>query len=719
MNRKRSRKDILHMSKRQLNRLIKQESEFISKSVLNTALSHPNIIDKRINNVENILKINSDITDIENDAQVIEKDNVSTKNKNNDMLINYEHFNIDAYINEHNLHSSQCITRIPCEESIVHVTSENAHLANSNFKKDLVVWATKYQIKHNALKALLLKLKQHSCFSTLLTDPRSFLKTPRTQTIRVVVPGIYYHFGLFNIISDIITKRLTLQKDNFDYIKITINIDGLPLSKSSQQQFWPILGSVLPYNNVFIIGIYYGNEKPADANNFLQDFINEAIEICENGICIDNCNIQCRIEALICDTPAKAFALCIKEHSGYSSCTKCITEGEYIKNRICFPQMDAPLRTDEDFIEKVDDNYHNPNVTSSLLKIPHFKPVTNVPLDYMHLICLGIMRKLIYLWLDGDLHFRMQHRAVKEISTRLIQLKPSIPSEFVRKPRGMDCIRLWKATEYRLILLYTGPVAFKSILKTNVYTHFMIFHVIIRLMSSKNLREYLSYAQELVFFFIKTFIKLYGIHNVSHNVHSLLHLVNDVRRFGPLDDFSAFKFENYMQTLKKLLRKSEKPLQQVVRRCIEKEINLDTSPLQNISSSFILTHPDLVALHYDGPLTFDCNNPQYKVIKYNGITFKAGTLANNCCGLSDGTIVCIENVAHCKKRNIPMIIGYEFLEKKDLFDVPCPSSLLGIYCVHLLSHLKSWPLETVITKYVKLPCGNDTFAVFPLLHIEI
>lgn len=136
--------------------------------------------------------------------------------------------------------------------------------------------------------------------------------------------------------------------------------------------------------------------------------------------------------------------------------------------------MDAPLRTDEDFIEKVDDNYHNSNVTSSLLKIPHFKPVTNVPLDYMHLICLGIMRKLIYLWLDGDLHFRMQHRTVKEISTRLTQLKPSIPLEFVRKPRGMDCMRLWKATEYRLILLYTRPVAFKSILRTNVYTFYDI-----------------------------------------------------------------------------------------------------------------------------------------------------------------------------------------------------------------------------------------------------
>lgn len=92
-----------------------------------------------------------------------------------------------------------------------------------------------------------------------------------------------------------------------------------------------------------------------------------------------------------------------------------------------------------------------------------------------------------------------------------------------------------------------------------------------RILSSKDLDEYLTYAQDLIHFFIKTFIKLYGIQNISHNVHSLIHLVDDVRRFGPVDNLSAFKFENYMQILKKYLRKTEKPLQQVVRRYIEKK----------------------------------------------------------------------------------------------------------------------------------------------------
>lgn len=100
------------------------------------------------------------------------------------------------------------------------------------------------------------------------------------------------------------------------------------------------------------------------------------------------------------------------------------------------------------------------------MQIPYFKPVSNVPLDYMHLICLGIMRKMLYLWLEGNSHYRLAHRDVEKISTCLItEIKPSIPTDFARKPQEMNCIKMWKATEYRLILLYTGPLAFKSILK--------------------------------------------------------------------------------------------------------------------------------------------------------------------------------------------------------------------------------------------------------------
>lgn len=141
---------------------------------------------------------------------------------------------------------------------------------------NLTTWAVEHKITHTALKAKLQKLKEHSCFSSLSLDVRSLLKTPRQQEIRTVVPGLYYHFGL----SDSIKKILTFVNiDNISCVKIAVNIDGLPLSKSFQQQFWSILGSVFPYDNVFIIEIYHGNEKPVDANKFLQDFVNKATEI--------------------------------------------------------------------------------------------------------------------------------------------------------------------------------------------------------------------------------------------------------------------------------------------------------------------------------------------------------------------------------------------------------------------------------------------------------
>lgn len=58
-----------------------------------------------------------------------------------------------------------------------------------------------------------------------------------------------------------------------------------------------------------------------------------------------------------------------------------------------------------------------------------------------------------------------------------------------------------------------------------------------------------STVKNLLLHFVRTFKDIYGPHNVSHNVHALIHLVDNVRHFGTLDCFSTFKFENYMQKI--------------------------------------------------------------------------------------------------------------------------------------------------------------------------
>ncbi|KAB0790035.1 hypothetical protein PPYR_15647, partial [Photinus pyralis] len=103
-----------------------------------------------------------------------------------------------------------------------------------------------------------------------------------------------------------------------------------------------------------------------------------------------------------------------------------------------------------------------------------------------------------------------------------------------------------------------------------MYDHFITLHVSIRILCGKSSDEELLYSEKILIHFVNQFITLYGVELVSHNIHGLIHLTDDVRRLGPLDSFSAFPFENFMRVLKGFLRKHDKPLHQLHRRYVLK-----------------------------------------------------------------------------------------------------------------------------------------------------
>lgn len=116
-------------------------------------------------------------------------------------------------------------------------------------------------------------------------------------------------------------------------------------------------------------------------------------------------------------------------------------------------------------------------------------------------------------------------------------------------------------------MLYTGPVVLKSVLSHDKYLNFITLHVAATILSnSKYIELYLDFAKLLLRYYVETFIILYDKENASHNTHNLLHLCDDVKKFGPLQKFSAFPFENYMQSILKMIRKNDKPLEQIVCR---------------------------------------------------------------------------------------------------------------------------------------------------------
>jgi len=92
----------------------------------------------------------------------------------------------------------------------------------------------------------------------------------------------------------------------------------------------------------------------------------------------------------------------------------------------------------------------------------------------MHLICLGIVKKLINLWLKGPLNVRIRSSKSKILSSLLLTLKSSITNDFQTSWRtGVNEVSRWKATEFRTFLVYLGPIVLKNVISEPCYAHFM------------------------------------------------------------------------------------------------------------------------------------------------------------------------------------------------------------------------------------------------------
>lgn len=133
--------------------------------------------------------------------------------------------------------------------------------------------------------------------------------------------------------------------------------------------------------------------------------------------------------------------------------------------------------------------------------------ISQVPVEYMHLVNLGVMKRLLHLWCKGKKNVRLEPISIKRISELSLEMRKYIPKEFARKSRSLDDLDRWKATEFRLFLLYTGMVVLKDIIPRHLYEHFMCFSLAIRILCGKSHHSPLNidYARELLLYFVRKF----------------------------------------------------------------------------------------------------------------------------------------------------------------------------------------------------------------------
>ncbi|XP_029170333.1 uncharacterized protein LOC114940024, partial [Nylanderia fulva] len=269
--------------------------------------------------------------------------------------------------------------------------NNNLEKENNDFEAFLIQWAITHHISHVALSHLLSGLKKvHPIFFNLPKCAKTLLRTPRSSVITDMFPGQYCHIGIeYGILQFLSASNGMNNSTVLSSIKIQIGIDGLPISRSNSNQLWPILGRIMPHRKVFLIGCYFGKTKPADANEFLKQFVKDINVLIDKGVTYNKTTFPVSIHSIICDAPAKSFITLTKGHTGYFSCSKCTIEGEFIANRICFPGFDWQKRTDVSFRNQIQEEYHLGR--SILLNISNFDIVSQIPLDYMKMSDRGFI----------------------------------------------------------------------------------------------------------------------------------------------------------------------------------------------------------------------------------------------------------------------------------------------------------------------------------------
>ena len=134
-------------------------------------------------------------------------------------------------------------------------------------------------------------------------------------------------FCYFGIKNGIIDKISSVDSNT---ITFQINIDDLLLFKRWKTELWPFLGMIEKFcdrmqinRHLFIIGVYCGNKKPTDLDQYLNDFVTEAVGLPTNGIIHGGRHYNVKISSFVCDMPAKTYIKATKRRGGYHGCDRC------------------------------------------------------------------------------------------------------------------------------------------------------------------------------------------------------------------------------------------------------------------------------------------------------------------------------------------------------------------------------------------------------------
>ncbi|KAK3919970.1 KNR4/SMI1-like protein, partial [Frankliniella fusca] len=430
-------------------------------------------------------------------------------------------------------------------------------------------------VSANKVDELLTFLLPHHPF--LPKTARTLLSTPKTGPIEPRAGGLFWYKGIMpNILPRVTPEYL----QDLNEIVIDVNIDGIPLNSSNSAHFFPILGCLKDQEEPFIIAVWHGyTSKPASLEQSSIDYIAEVRVL---------------------------------------------------------QRMDADFlimtRNRENLIHHIENE-------QSPLEIIGIGMVSQVRLDPLHLVYLGAFKRWLSFILVENVNFVINDGELTALSDALIDLKNFTPSEFNRKPRVLKrTSNKFKTTELRRILLSDGLKVFKH-LDENLFKNFLLLHCAIYILSSSSLRDLLDSADVMLNEFVDHSRRLFSRAFVVYNIHSLRHLVSECVDHGTPEEFSAFKYENYLGIMKRLLRSGYMPLQQLYNRDMERSGHLTNEKVALDKNAIKLSS---VHERQGGEIV---PGAQYRKLQLGTITLALND-ADRCFMTSENDVVLLSNIVH-------------------------------------------------------------------------
>lgn len=694
------------ISKRQLRRRISNNTKNAIQNIINEEYAASSSATEHIKINNNNFHLNlielENISNSDENVMIIDDNEIDDRDVNEYYYVpNNQNISTDNKDFEYNIHdkvSQENEGRLKLNgQQISQKIEEQAFV--SSFKK----WACQNNVTHKCCNEIISLIRPKYPF--LKKDIRSILGTPRKVETKILENGELIYFS----IKAGLTKKIDSKIIENTLISVQINIDGIPLYNNSTIEFWPILAKIKNDKTPFVVAIFCGKGKPTPIESFLSDFIEESNELRDSGFKYNNILYQFNISLFTCDAPARSYLKNIKGHTSKLGCERCTQNSLCSEKRRYYDVNDitSTKRKDSDFenpeLRKFDKNkprkYDHIKGSSPLIKL-NLGLVSQFVLDPMHLLYLGVTKRMLVKYLvEGKRRIRLSKTAIGNINRQIKNLK--FPEEFTRTLRTLQDVKRWKAVEFRMFLLYYGPILLKNNITKAIYEHFLYYHAAVFILSNNYFVEnYLDIAQSALTAFVYKSAEIYSKFFVVYNVHSLIHLCEDARKYGNIENYSCFDYENYLGKLKRSVRGKHRPLQQIYNRICE----MDNSDGSNNRLQKIKEHVKGVYSEENG--YFQCKK------YYNDRFVLSFKKPNNVVAVGKKiftikSIYFLNGAYWCS--GVPFKYMYNFYEK------PIESSKLNIYFAKGRGKVENFTISSIMFKCIATEY-KDGFTIFPILH---